>query len=149
MNAFRPRLLCAVCVGLVLALADCHSDGPLAPPAGEFVLRSVRWGVDGESVVPGTFSGVGAGDSVRVVAGEFVLLPDNRWESYWDRVLVTNGVETERRTLGAAGSYRVVSRTATQTVLDLYPGEIVPASLTPTAILRGDSLFHSAFVYSR
>lgn len=140
------RIFLTICAAL---LSGCNADTLLAPLSGAYSLRVVHTGVDGRVTVPGTYPSVGDGDSVRIVAGSFELLPSQGWRSKWERVLVTDGVESERRTFDAAGTYRITSSTDSMTVLDLYPGQVVVAVITTTAVIRGDTLHHGAFLYAR
>lgn len=140
------KLWLTICVALV---SGCSPDTLLAPLSGTYPLRVFRTGAHGRIAVPGTYPSIGEGDSVRVVSGSFELLPNQGWRSSWESVLVTDGVETERRTFGAAGTYNIISRSDTVTVLDLYPGQVVIAVIATTAVIRGDTLYHSAFLYAR
>lgn len=135
-------------VGLAL-LSGCGADAPLAPSPATYTLRVFLTGVDSRITVPGTYPSHGDEDSVRVVGGSFELLPNQGWRSTWERVVVADGRDSERRTFDASGTYGIVSRTATMTVLDLYSGQVIPDVLSPTAVIKGDTLYHSAFLYAR
>jgi hypothetical protein len=136
-------------VAFLFAIGACQSEAILVPASRELRLREVVCGVHDAVLVPGTCPSIASGDSIRYVAGLFILAPGRRWESHWERVLVTNGIDGERRTFSISGRYRIVSHTEKQVVLDLYPGQIIPLHMDPTVIIRRDTLYHSAFRYSR
>jgi hypothetical protein len=143
--------------GLALAVLAAVMPGctdasvALAPEASTdiYPLRAVLADDSSPVQVPASIPSVGGADTLRYLDGEFELSPDGRWRERWQRAVISAGVERERRTFESGGWYRVVEAGAGRWVLDLYPGQRIPAVLAPTAVLRGDTLHHSGFVYAR
>ena len=138
-----------VCVVFLTGLtAACSREVAVEPSQGVFPLRAVRT-ERGESIpVPASVPGYGK-DAVRILGGGFELGPDHSWRERWERVLVYDGIEGERRVFESGGKYRVTKVSAVGLILDLYPNQVIPANISPTAVLRGDTLFHSAFIFVR
>ena len=90
----------------------------------------------------------GPADTARYLAGAFELGADGSWRERYEVVYIAAGVESERRVFESGGRYRVAEDRPGSIVLDLYPGQVLTANLAPTAVLRGDTLYHSAFVYA-
>lgn len=141
------RLLALAIWGNVL-LTGCSLDSVIAPPVGAFPLRAVRVDQGPAVNVPASIPSH-ANDTVRYVAGSFELRPGRRWRERWERTLVSGDIEQAPQASESSGTYRITERSAGQLTLDLYPGMVMPAVYSPIATVRGDTLFHSAFIYVR
>lgn len=131
-----------------ITITGCGSDSAVAPPTGAFPWRAVR--VD-RGIIVGVPASVATypGDTTRYVSGGFELGPGSQWRERWERVLVSGVVESQPRVFETQGIYRITEMSAGTVVMDLYPGQIIPAHLSPTAVLRGDTLSHGPFIFVR
>lgn len=137
-------------LGLALLLASPACNDAMAPsPMGVFELRAVRVDASTTVAVPGSVGRVTPNDTLRFVGGDFELGPNNRWYERWERVLISGSVETERRVFESTGTYAVRERTAAHLVLELYPGQILPAIIVRQVVLRGDTLHRGGFIFIR
>lgn len=144
----RYRLGVLLASTVTVVLGGCGGDTAIAPPTGVFPLRAVR--IDGPAIVavPASVARY-AGDTIRYVGGGFELGPGNQWRQRWERVLVYGGVEGEPRVFETRGVYQISEVSRGTLVLDLYPGQITPAVVSPTAVLHGDTLSHGPFIFVR
>lgn len=74
--------------------------------------------------------------------------PDRTWHVRLEEELVFGGSPPRPRVLELGGRY-AARREGRQLVLDLYPGQPVLFDLATVAIVSGDSVFYSAFVFAR
>jgi len=140
--------LFAITVASIIVAASCSGNTAVAPPTGVFPLRAIQRDQHVTVDVPASISTYGD-DTVRYLAGDFELGPAHSWRERWERVLVSGGIEHERRVFESAGTYRISQTLSGLLILDLYPDMVIPANVSPTAILRGDTLSHSAFIFIR
>ena len=143
----RPVALAGLLAGV---LAACQGDPTGARLRGVYTLRSVGvWTPPyAELPVPGSAVGAAPGDTIRYLAGAFVLTANGRWHERVVREVVGGGsVRTD--TLGGDGTYRVTPDAPGRTLLDLYPGKVYIANINAMAVISGDTLDHAPWVFVR
>lgn len=149
LRRLRPVLLSRSAGALlVAALVACAAERLSGPAPAAYALRALSNSSGSAIPVPAALA-YGTGDTMRYLGGAFELHADGTWRERWERALVNGGAEWERRVFESNGRYRVVERRSGAWVLDLYPGQAVPAVVSPIAVLRGDTLSHSLFIYAR
>ncbi len=132
----------------ILLSSSCSPEAAVAPMAGAFPLRAIHVNGTLTVTVPASVATYGT-DTVRYASGSFEIGPENEWREQWQRVTVSGGVESQPQVFESHGVYRITKGPAGATLLDLYPGQIIPANIMPTAVLRSDTLSHGAFIFVR
>ena len=148
MNPVRPPELLLLGFVLAAAVGACGRDAT-APVGlqGTYTLRSVGPWTPPYAELPLPTSVV-PGDTIRYLAGAFVLTENGRWHERVVREVVGGGsVHTD--TLGGDGSYRVSTDTLHRALLDLYPGLRYIAINNSIAVISGDTLYHAPWIFVR
>jgi hypothetical protein len=140
------RLVAALCLVIIGSVA-CDEDRITGAVAHHYTLAAVMNTAGDPVAVPAAIPHPYSDDTLRVLTGAFTLGPGHSWR--WQRTAELIYPDSRKpQELEASGSY-AARREGGAIVLDLYPGQVIPANLTTIAVIRHDSLFYGAEIFAR